>query len=227
MDPDEARERAIPLPPSPPLEPVHMAPDGDVAAALTPCPPDFPGMSVRAVRAKKWPSKTCFAIIGHLSAAYAEGPVCNRHLRPVTERAHAQSASSPAAPSGEPPRCPRGWVLTDLADPISVREDSLERQPFIRLSTPTYMRWMDALFACNRDSDGKPIKPARARFRLPYPLHMNDIAHLNAGLAGMTVGVFGGVQSCCGMADVPDDFDSMMITHICRVDTPDGGTRGE
>jgi len=202
-----------------------MAPDGDVAAALAPCPPDFPGMSVRAVRAKNWPSKTCFAIIGHLSATYAEGSVCNR--RPATEGAQAQSASSPAPLSGEPPRCARGWVLTDLSDPIIVREDRQASQPFILLHTPAYQRWMDALFACNRDSDGKPIMPARARFMLPPTIHMDDIPRLNAGLAGVTVGVFGGVQSCCGMADVPDGFDSMMITHICRVDAPDGGTRGE
>jgi len=200
-----------------------MAPDGDVAAALTPCPPDFPGMSVRAVRAKNWPSKTCFAIIGHLSATYAEGSICNRRL--AMKGAPTPGASSPAPRSGEIPRCATGWVLTDLSDPIRIREDELASQPFIRVHTPAYMRWMDALFACNRDSDGKPILPARARFRLPPTIHMDAIPRLNADLAGVTVGVFGGVQSCCGMADVPDGFDSMMITHICRVDAPDGGTR--
>jgi hypothetical protein len=64
-------------------------------------------------------------------------------------------------------------------------------------------------------------------FRLPPTYHVNDIPRLNAGLAGVTVGDFGGVPSCCGMADVPDGFDSMVITHSCRVDAPDGGTRGE
>jgi hypothetical protein len=225
-DPDEARERAIVPPPGPAREPIHRAPDDDVGAALEPCPPDFRAMSVRAVRAKTWPSKTCFAIVGHLTATYAVGPVCK--LRPMAEGAPAAGESSSTPPSREFPGCPRGWVLTDLADPIIVLEETRPSRPFIRVrGAPTTRRWMDALLACNRDSGGKAIMPAPTRFALPVAFRMADIPRLNASLAGVTVGVFGGVQSCCGMADTPDDFGSMTITHFCRVDAPDGGTRGE
>jgi hypothetical protein len=202
-----------------------MAPDDDIGAALASCPPDFPGISVRAVRAKTWPSKTCFAIVGHLSATYTEGPHC--HMRPM-EGAPAPGASSSAPASGRDSPCARGWVLTDLSDPIIVHEEKRTSPPFIRVSgTGPYMPWMDALLACNHDDNGKAIMPARARFRPPFAVAVTAIPRLNASLAGVTVGVLGGVQSCCGMANVLDDFGSMTITHFCRVDAPDGSTRGK
>ena len=194
----------------------------DVGAALTPCPATFRGLSVREVRAKRWPLKTTFAIVGHLTATYEEGPFHDVYL--ASDR---PDAAASTGTSEKVPRRSAGWVVTDLSDPIVVRlGKATSNPPFIRVGTAeTYLTEMHALLARNRDDSGQPIMPARTRFTLPYVPDVNDVARLNAGLAGVTVGIFGGQIAPDYMKDTYlEDFDSMIVTHACRID---GRTAGD
>jgi hypothetical protein len=198
--------------------PPARKPIGDIADALEPCPPDFPGMSVRAVRSREWPGKTCFAIVGHLTATYADGVPCT--LRPLST-----DATKPAgSPPPEVPRCTSGWAFTDVSDPIVVRaNDDAGNPPFIWVSSAWSAPFIRPVLQCNRDSAGQPILPADARFQLPVSFELSDIPRVNAGLANVTVGLVGGSQARDEMPDTLDDFDKLVFTHACRVNAPDAG----
>jgi hypothetical protein len=209
---------AGPSQPSVPLERARM-PLGDVAGALAPCPPDFRPVSVRVVRSREWANGTCFAVVGRLTATYAESPDCAAH--PVGSA----SATGAASPSPDLPHCTRGWVLTDVADPIFVREpeDEASRPPFILLRGAGANRNNErALLECNRDGGGKRILPAHTRLELP-PFDLADIPRLNAGLGGVVVGVHGGQPARDEMPDTLVDFGSMLVTHACRMSAPPEG----
>jgi hypothetical protein len=203
--------------------PPALPPLGDVAGALEPCPPDFPGMSVRAVRSREWPLKTCFAVVGHLSTTYMDGVPCT--MRPLS-----RDATKPAGPSPEIPVCASGWAFTDLSDPVVVRaNDDAGNPPFIWVSS-AWQNVVQAIRQCNRDSAGKPILSDDARFALPVHFHMtdvlSDVPRVNAGLANVAVGLVGGSQARDAMPDTLDDFDKLVFTHACRMGAaPDGGVQ--
>jgi hypothetical protein len=207
--------------PRPPTEPYERArlPTGDVAAALEPCPPNFQPASVRDVLSQKWPNKTCFAVVGHLTATYREGGECE--ARPVSNDSTGRVSSPP-----EVPRCVGGWALTDLTDPIVVRSDGVPTQPFMLVTgagvTPNMVR---PLLECNRDAGGNRIMPKSTRFELPFAFDLTDIPRFNVGLANVKVGVLGGQIGRHQMPDVQVTFGYLRITHACRIDTPDGGAQ--
>ena len=200
--------------------PPARAPIGDVADALEPCPPDFPGISVRAVRSREWPGKTCFAIVGHLTATYADGVECT--LVPLSK-----DSTKPAGPPPEVlPRCPSGWAFTDLSDPVVVRaNDDAGNPPFIWVSSTWSSPFLQPFLECNRDSAGEPILPADARFVLPGYFQLSDIPRVNAGLANVTVGLVGGSAGRVAIPDTLDDFGQLGFTHACRVNAPDAGAQ--
>jgi hypothetical protein len=206
-----------PRPPSVPYERARL-PTGDVAAALEPCPPDFRPLSVRDVLYRKGANATCFAVIGHLTATYREGGECN--ARPKSD-----APAGRASPPAEVHRCAGGWALTDLADPIVFRNDESSNPPFIIVTGAGTPKMARPLLECNRDAGGKRIMPARTRFELPFMMDLADIARFNAGLASITVGVYGGQFGLYEMSAVPLTAGIMHITHACRIDAPDGGAQ--
>jgi hypothetical protein len=206
----EPEERAAP-PRTPSPERAHRALDNNVGPALRPCPASFRGLSVHEVIAKH-PAKNCLAIVGHLTATYAAGPICNAH--PV-------SSGAGRKPTEDDQRCPREWALTDLADPIIVTDDQAREQPYISVSSPGPLEpGLQALLACNRDERGQSIMPARTRFVLPMGvmLGMRDLEQANSGLAGVTVGIFGWLYW-------NDRHGDMRVTHVCRVDGASDGAQ--
>jgi hypothetical protein len=207
--------------PSPPTAPFERArlPTGDVAAALEPCPTDFRPVSVRAVVSQKWANKTCFAVVGHLTAMFREGFECD--ARPVSDDPAGRASSPP-----EVSRCVGGWALTDLADPIVVRLDEASNPPFMIVTgAGVASEMVRALLECNREGGGKRILPASTRFELPFAFDLADISRFNAGLANITVGVVGGQIGRHQMPDVQVDFGYLRVTHACRVETADGGAQ--
>jgi hypothetical protein len=190
---------------------------GDVAALLAPCPPGFVGQSVREIRSHPWPRESCFALRGRLTATVGAGQVCTIH--------YLGSAGGPA-PAASEPRCARGWVLTDLDDPPLVqRDDSSDTedarmQPFISLlPVGPYEPWLLPLARCNRNDAGGPLMPASTRFDLPL-FRETDAARLNAALAGVTVGVFGGRNARDWEPEQLEDFNYLVETHVCRLAGP-------
>jgi hypothetical protein len=177
---------------------------------LAPCPAGFAGRSVREVRARRWPHGTCFAVQGRLTAAVATGQICNMRLQ-----------ASRAGEASEPPHCARGWVLTDSSDPPIVEWNELTEpedapQSLSLLPVGSYEPWLLPLERCNRDGDGTPVMPASTRFDLPLFRYFEASA-LNAGLAGITVGVFGGKNARDFDPDKLDDFQYLVETHVCRL----------
>jgi len=196
------------------------APGGDVAA-LQPCPPELVTKSVREVLAQKWPADTCFAVRGRLTATWGSPPYLRVHRLSAGRSA---GARDPDVAAADPPLDPQalGWVLTDLADPFTPRrdDDHKDAQPTIMLNAVWhYQPWLLPLLRCNRDDDGNRIMPAATQFELP-DYGLTAVERLNAGLAGLTVVVFGGKQARDFVPDRLWMFDNMYITHVCRLDAP-------
>jgi len=197
----------------------------DLPAALEPCPTGLETKSVREILAQKWPKRSCFAVRGRLTAMYGNPPVL--HYLSAGEHLGSGQPAPADVPAAAPatsrwPVRPLGWVLTDLADPFNPRRDEMNRdaQPTISLMTAgNYEPSLLPLQRCNRNDDGKPIMPARTRLELPN-YGMTDVERLNAGLAGLTVVVFGGHNARDFNPDWPASFDSMGITHVCRLEAP-------
>jgi hypothetical protein len=223
------RDHDVPGPsqPSVPWERARM-PLGDVAGALEPCPPDFRPVSIRVVLSREWANDTCFAVVGRLTATYAESLDCNLHPVAVGVEAASGTANAAASPPSGLPRCTRGWVLTDVADPIVVRysDDEALRPPSILVRSAGGNTSNErALLECNRDGGGKRIMPASTRLELP-PFDQADIPRLNAGLADVVIGVHGGQMGRREMPDTLVDFGAMFVTHVCRMAAaPDGGAQ--
>lgn len=196
-------------------QPKPAAPVADVAATLQPCPRDLATKSVREVLAGKWLKRSCFAVRGRLTATYGNPPYLRLHYL-GTSGGNSAAADQPLAPQA------LGWVLTDLADPFTPRRDDNDKdaQPTITLGTTgKYQPLMLPLLRCNRDDDGMLIMPPATLFELPS-YRLTDVERLNAGLAGLTVVVFGGKQARDFSPDKLDSFDNMYITHACRLDSP-------
>ena len=194
------------------------APVADVAAALQPCPTGFVTKSVNEVLAQSFPRGSCFGVRGRLTATYGDPPL----LRPLGSGGpHAPADGARTARSRWPLRG-LGWALTDLADPFTPRRNDRSRdaQPTIDLfAAGTYRMWLLPLQRCNRDPYGKPIMHPATRFELPS-YGMADVERLNAGLAGLTVGVFGGHTAGAVEPETFTSFNPMVITHVCRLDAP-------
>ena len=203
--------------------PAAPPPMGDVAAMLAPCPPGFVGRSVREIRSRQWPRKSCFALRGRLIATVGAAEVCT--IRPL------DSAGGPGQEASGL-RCARGWVLTDPDDPPLVERDEFHdtvdpnMQHFIALlPVGPYEPWLLPLARCNRNDDGRALMPASTRFDLPS-FREPDAARLNAELSGVTVGVFGGMNAREWEPEKLEDFRYLVETHVCRLNGGDQKSGG-
>jgi hypothetical protein len=106
-------------------------------------------------------------------------------------------------------------VLSDLSDPpVVFRNSSVDATPTVTIiDASPFLKDVDnpavrPLLGCNRNRAGKPIMPAGTRFHLP-PHDYEEAAALNKGLRHMTVVAYGGTF-------VPEEFEFMLATHLCR-----------
>jgi hypothetical protein len=189
---------------------------GDVAEALKPCPADFPEVSVREVRSQMWPSHKCFAIRGHLTAAYREGVACQ--MQPLSK--DSKRSRSPLEGPEPVPRCVHGWTFTDLSDPIVLfhNDHAKSDPPYIDVRGTASLHVSRPDWTCNKDERGQEIMPASTRFLLPSILLLSDVERLNKGLANIPIGIFGGQPRSDDPGEYSDLFTSIFITHACRLD---------
>jgi len=113
-------------------------------------------------------------------------------------------------------------VLSDLSDPpVEVRDEGSDATPTVTIIDGGFLKEIGnpsirPLLACNRNAAGKPIMPAGTRFRLPS-YEYEDAATLNKGLGDMTVVAFGGSYQRDYQPDSPEEFESLQVTHLCRL----------